>query len=96
MEKYVIHVYGLHILTNFYTYCDIKANIMQNKTKFRPNPEARLMDQVKEVLRYHSLCLSHREDVLSMDLANYSISWRKDSSKRNEATTSGSLSIKPG
>ena len=26
---------------------------MQNKTKFRPNPEARLMDQVREVLRYH-------------------------------------------
>lgn len=26
---------------------------MKNKTKFRPNPEARLMDQVKEVLRYH-------------------------------------------
>jgi hypothetical protein len=26
---------------------------MENKTKFRPDPEARLMDQVKEVLRYH-------------------------------------------
>jgi len=26
---------------------------MKNKTKFRPDPEARLMDQVKEVLRYH-------------------------------------------
>ena len=26
---------------------------MENRTKFRPNPEAKLMDQVKEVLRYH-------------------------------------------
>ena len=26
---------------------------MKNKTKFRPNPEAKLMDQVKEVLSYH-------------------------------------------
>jgi len=26
---------------------------MENKAKFRPNPEAKLMDQVKKVLRYH-------------------------------------------
>ena len=26
---------------------------MENKTKFRPNPEAKLMDQMQEVLRYH-------------------------------------------
>ncbi len=26
---------------------------MENKQKFRPNPEARLLDQVREVLRYH-------------------------------------------
>lgn len=43
----------LHILTKLYTYCNIRVNIMKNKTKFRPDPEAKLMDQVKEVLRYH-------------------------------------------
>ena len=26
---------------------------MENKTRFRPNPEAKSMDQVKEILRYH-------------------------------------------
>ena len=26
---------------------------MENKTKFRPDPKAKLMDQMKEVLRYH-------------------------------------------
>ena len=26
---------------------------MENKKRFRPNPDSRLMDQVKEVLRYH-------------------------------------------
>ena len=28
-------------------------NSMENNTKFRSHPEAQLMDQVKEVLRYH-------------------------------------------
>ena len=28
-------------------------NIMENKPKFKPNPELRLMDQVRQVLRYH-------------------------------------------
>ena len=27
--------------------------MMKNKHKFRPNPKAKLMDQVREVLRYH-------------------------------------------
>ena len=36
-----------------YTYCDINVDIMENKVKFRPNPEAKLMDQVKEVLGYY-------------------------------------------
>ena len=61
---------------------------MENKTKFRPNPEAKLMDQVKEVLRYHQLCLSHRNYVLSMDFAVYSLSWRKDPPTRNGEATS--------
>ena len=26
---------------------------MKHKQKFRPNPEVRLLDQVREVLRYH-------------------------------------------
>ena len=38
---------------NFYTHYNIKENIVENKTKFRPNPEAKLMDQMQEVLRYH-------------------------------------------
>ena len=28
-------------------------NIMENKLKFQPNPKLRLMDQVRQVLRYH-------------------------------------------
>ena len=48
-----MYVHISHILLNLYAYYDIKANIMQNKIKFRLNPEARLMDQVKDVLRYH-------------------------------------------
>ncbi len=43
----------MHLLTFFYTYSDIKENMMQNKHRFRPDPKAKLMDQVKEVLRYH-------------------------------------------
>ena len=26
---------------------------MENKPKFKPNPKSKLMDQVREVLRYH-------------------------------------------
>jgi integrase len=35
-------------------------NIMENKPKFKPNPKLRLMDQVRQVLRYHhySYCIS--------------------------------------
>jgi len=33
---------------------------MENKPKFKPNPKLRLMDQVRQVLRYHhySYCIS--------------------------------------
>jgi len=31
---------------------------MENITKFRPNPEAKLMDQVKDVLKYHRYAFS--------------------------------------
>jgi site-specific recombinase XerD len=26
--------------------------------KFKPNPDLKLMDQIKEVLRYHALCVT--------------------------------------
>jgi hypothetical protein len=29
------------------------VNIMENKPKFKPNPKLKLMDQVRQVLRYH-------------------------------------------
>jgi hypothetical protein len=35
------------------TYCDFKKVNMENKPKFRPNPKLKLMDRVREVLRYH-------------------------------------------
>ncbi len=35
------------------TYCDQKGNNMENKPVFHPDPDAKLMDQVREVLRYH-------------------------------------------
>ena len=35
------------------TYYDIKVTNMENIPKFRPNPNLKLMDQVREVLRYH-------------------------------------------
>ena len=34
-------------------YSDIIINIMENKPKFHPNPKYKLMDQVREVLRYY-------------------------------------------
>ena len=36
-----------------YTYDDIMIANMENKPKFRPNPNLKLMDQVREDLRYH-------------------------------------------
>jgi len=35
------------------TYYDIEAENMENKPNFRPNQNLKLMDQVREVLRYH-------------------------------------------
>jgi len=32
---------------------DIKVTNMENKPKFRPNPNLKLMNQVREVLHYH-------------------------------------------
>ena len=43
-------VHLLHFLKFFYTYYDIKG---MKRNKFRPDPEAKLMDQITEVLRYH-------------------------------------------
>ena len=38
---------------SFYTYYVIMPAIMESQPKFRPDPKQNLMDQVKEVLRYH-------------------------------------------
>ena len=35
------------------TYYDIEMANMETKPKFHPNPKLKLMDQVREVLRYH-------------------------------------------
>lgn len=47
---------NFHLLQNSLpssTYYVIKRANMENKPKFRPNPNLKLMDQVREVLRYH-------------------------------------------
>jgi len=33
---------------------------MESQPKFHPNPKLKLMDQVREVLRYHALCIPYR------------------------------------
>lgn len=38
---------------DFSIYCLYQIDRMENLPKFRPNPRSRLMDQVREVLRYH-------------------------------------------
>ena len=40
---------------------------MENKPKFRPNPKIKLMDQVREVLRYHHYTYHTEQTLLSMD-----------------------------
>jgi hypothetical protein len=40
-------------MERFSTYYDIKIEKMESKPKFRPNPKFKLMEQVREVLRYH-------------------------------------------
>ncbi len=35
----------------------ITANPMESKKKFKPNPDWKLMDQVREVLRYHIILI---------------------------------------
>jgi integron integrase len=56
-KNYRIHVCLLHFFWRVSTYCDIMSSIMEsqkkNTPKFRPNPSLKLMDQVREVLRYH-------------------------------------------
>ena len=34
-------------------FCDIVGITMESKAKFRPDPKLKLMDQVREVLRYN-------------------------------------------
>src|SRR5918999_5211319 len=50
-----VHVLRFSLLVS--TYCDIICGIMEsqnkNTQKFRPNPGLKLMDQVREVLRYY-------------------------------------------
>ena len=44
---------GRRAISCFSSYSHIKAARMENKPKFRPNPKAKLLDQTREVLRYH-------------------------------------------
>ncbi len=39
--------------TLFFPIIRIYYNIMENKQKFRPNPRLKLMEQVRQVMRYH-------------------------------------------
>jgi integron integrase len=47
----IFHLLQIHL--PFSTYYAIKGVNMENKPKFRPNQNLKLMDQVREVLRYH-------------------------------------------
>ncbi len=42
----------------FSSYNGIIMNKLENKPKFCPNPKLKLMDQVREVLRYHIIVLT--------------------------------------
>ena len=53
MEK---RLYFFPLIANrlpYSTYYDIEMANMETKPKFHPNPKLKLMDQVREVLRYH-------------------------------------------
>jgi len=51
---------------------------MESKIKFKPNPEYRLMDQGREVLRcYH---YAYRTVLLLLDITAYKILWRQNTS----------------
>jgi integron integrase len=55
MSLLAVHVWRFSLVVS--TYCDIMPWVMDNQKKtnpiFRPNPGLTLMDQVREVLRYH-------------------------------------------
>ncbi len=40
-------------MVEFSMICRYAIDIMENKSKFRPDPDLKLMDQVRQVLRYH-------------------------------------------
>jgi hypothetical protein len=50
-----VHVLPFPLLVS--AYCDIMPEVMENQhahpPKYRPNPALKLMDQVREVLRYY-------------------------------------------
>lgn len=50
MEKHVQLLFFIFILS---TLSDIIIGMMENKPKFTPNPDLKLMDQVRETLRYY-------------------------------------------
>jgi hypothetical protein len=47
LKQYIIHLSITH-----YRYMFVERG-MKGKKKFKPNPDLKLMDQVREVLRYH-------------------------------------------
>ena len=47
----LFHVSIYHFQSKYY--CDIYRFTMESQSKFRPDPGLKLMDQVREVLRYH-------------------------------------------
>jgi len=50
-DQIIFHLLQIALANS--TYYDIEVANMENKPKFRPNPNLKLMDQVQEVLRYH-------------------------------------------
>lgn len=58
LSRYLKLKYGkiiplITFIVYFSSYCDIIRDDMESKAKFRPNPKLKLMEQVREVLRYH-------------------------------------------
>ena len=44
---------------------------MENKPKFHPNPKLKLMEQVREVLRYHHYAYRTEQTYCQVDTAFY-------------------------
>ena len=57
-----------HILHN-------NVDSMENSKKFRPDPKLRLMDQVRQVLRYHHYAYRTEQTYCKLDHALYPVPW---------------------